>query len=251
MIEKGDHIVLWKENWMKLIKIDSKTKKVSGIGVIDTSKFIGEEWGNEIKLGKSDYRLLKPALKDMPDLFNRKAQVVLPRVASQIVMYCNLSNGKKVIEGGAGSGFLSAILTRAVSPDGEVITYEIRDDFMRTAEKNLESFGLTENWTVKKGDVTKDVQEEDVDAFILDIPEPWKALDMADKALNEGGVFCSYLPSTNQLEKIVVEMRNRGYIDVKSFETLEREMVVKEGAVRPSYDMLGHTGYVTVGIKTP
>lgn len=250
MIKKGDKIILYSENDTKVIHVDGEIKRVSGIGVIDTSRFIDKEYGSRMQLGRKSYFLLYPTLKDMPELYERKAQVILPHIGAQIALHCDISNGDKVVEGGAGSGFLSSVLLRAVEPDGEVITYEIREDFKEVAERNIEKFDLKGNWTAKLGDVTKDVKETEVDAFIIDIPEPWKALKMAEKSLKKGGYFASYVPTTNQLERIVKDMRDNNYIAIKSFETLEREMVVNEGGVRPSYTMLGHTGYVTVGIRT-
>jgi len=42
-------------------------------------------------------------------------------------------------------------------------------------------------------------------------------------------------------------MRETGFSEVFSFETIQREMIVHDGGVRPSFDMLGHTGYLTFG----
>ena len=36
-----------------------------------------------------------------------------------------------------------------------------------------------------------------------------------------------------------------GFIDISTHESLNREIVVRKGAVRPDYSMLGHTGYLT------
>jgi len=53
----------------------------------------------------------------------------------------------------------------------------------------------------------------------------------------------------NQLENAVRKMREVGLAEIVAFETLQREMVVHEGGVRPSFDMLGHTGYLALGRK--
>ncbi|MFP4609052.1 MAG: tRNA (adenine-N1)-methyltransferase, partial [Candidatus Aenigmatarchaeota archaeon] len=228
MIEKGEKIVLWSPDWARVIEVDGETKKISSLGVIDTERFVGKEWGAEIDLGRKRYRLLQPALKDGPRLIDRKAQIVLPRMAAQIVLYCDITSGKRVVEGGAGSGMLSAVLAEMVGSEGELVTYELREDSVKTARSNLERLGVDTNWRIVKGDVTEDVEEKGVDAFVVDIPEPWEALDMADKVLKNGGFFAGYIPSTNQLEKTVKGMRQNGYIDIKSFESLERDMVVGE-----------------------
>lgn len=249
MIEKGDIVELWTEDEKHLCLADGKTKKISTIGIVNTERMIRAEWGEKLDLGKKSYYLLQPSLKDIPDLIDRGAQIILPRIGGLISTYCNLKSGKRVVEGGAGSGALTAVLCQMVQPEGEVITYEMNDCSIRRGRKNLKKLGLDEVSTIKQGDVTESVKEKEVDAFILDIPEPWKAVDIGKKILKNGGFFASYIPSMNQLEKVTSELKDQSYIDVKTFENLERDMVVKEGAVRPSYDMLGHTGYVVIARK--
>lgn len=249
MIEKDNVVVLWNEEDMQLCEVDGQTKKISGIGIVDTERFIDAEWGESVELGRNEYRLLKIALDDIPDLIKRKAQIIQPRIGALIAHHCNISCGDRVIEGGAGSGVLSSVLLNKVGPEGKVYTYELREDFLNVARNNLQSLKMDEAWEGKLGDVTTDVEERKVDAFVIDIPEPWTALDMADKCLKNGGYFAGYMPSTNQLEKTVKEMKNHNYIDIKSFESIEREMKVSGKGVRPSFDLLGHAGYVTVGVK--
>ncbi|MFW6176450.1 MAG: tRNA (adenine-N1)-methyltransferase [Thermoplasmatota archaeon] len=251
MVQTGDIVVLWNENEMQLCKVDGQTKKISGIGIVDTDRFIEAEWGESVELGINEYRLLKPAIDDIPDLIKREAQIVQPRMGALITHHCNICCGDTVVEGGAGSGVLSSVLLDKVGPKGKVFTYELRKDFLKIARSNLIKLDMAESWVGKEGDVTKDVEEKDVDAFIVDIPKPWTALDMADECLKNGGYFAGYMPSTNQLEKTVREMRSHNYIDIKSFESIERKMEVSEKGIRPSFDILGHAGYVAVGIKVP
>ena len=251
MIKKGNIIVLWNEKEMQLCEVDGQTKKISGIGIVDTERFIDVEWGDSVELGRNEYRLLKPSLDDIPDLIKRKAQIIQPRMGALIAHHCNINCGDKVVEGGAGSGVLSSILLNKVGPEGNIYTYEVRDDFLDVARINLHNLKMDSAWEGKLGDVTSDVEEREVDAFVVDIPEPWTALDMADECLKNGSYFAGYMPSTNQLEKTVKEMEKHNYIDIKSFESIEREMEVSDKGVRPSFDLLGHAGYVAVGVKVP
>ncbi|MCU0860941.1 MAG: hypothetical protein MUE65_01315 [Methanomassiliicoccales archaeon] len=39
-------------------------------------------------------------------------------------------------------------------------------------------------------------------------------------------------------------LRARGYLEVDALENVQRRMEVHAGGVRPSYDTLGHTGYL-------
>jgi len=47
----------------------------------------------------------------------------------------------------------------------------------------------------------------------------------------------------------VEAMQKCGFGRTKTFETLQRELVVKDTGTRPSHEMLGHTGYTTVARK--
>ncbi|MBU2564946.1 MAG: methyltransferase domain-containing protein, partial [Candidatus Thermoplasmatota archaeon] len=192
---------------------------------------------------------------------------ILPKDSSLIAFYCDVKNGDVIIEGGVGSGALTIALANLVRPDGKIISYELRKDFADFAKKNIENAGLGEYVEIRIGDVTESIDEKDADAVILDIPNPWDAVSNAYSALKICGHFCSYSPTMNQVERTVKILRFYGktqsvfpeilgkrkafsvikhnFVGIKTFETLQREIVVGERGVRPSFDMLGHTGYVT------
>jgi tRNA (adenine57-N1/adenine58-N1)-methyltransferase len=69
------------------------------------------------------------------------------------------------------------------------------------------------------------------------------------RALRIGGHLCVYVPNANQLDLAMRKMRECRLSETISFETIHRDMVVHEGGVRPSFEMLGHTGYLAFGRK--
>jgi tRNA (adenine57-N1/adenine58-N1)-methyltransferase len=69
-------------------------------------------------------------------------------------------------------------------------------------------------------------------------------------SLRIGGHLGCYIPNANQLERTVLAMRDARLAEVEPFETLHRSMVVHDGGVRPSSEMLGHTGYLVFARKT-
>jgi tRNA (adenine57-N1/adenine58-N1)-methyltransferase len=71
----------------------------------------------------------------------------------------------------------------------------------------------------------------------------------AKNSLKMGGHIACYSPTMNQVEKTVNTMRTHGFIGIKTMETIQRKIAVGEGGVRPSFDALGHTGYVTFARK--
>jgi len=84
---------------------------------------------------------------------------------------------------------------------------------------------------------------------IIDIPNPWDAVNTAYNSLKIGGYLCCYSPLISQVEKTVKEIKKHGFIEIKTFENIQREMIVSDHGTRPSFDMLGHTGYLTFARK--
>jgi tRNA (adenine57-N1/adenine58-N1)-methyltransferase len=179
----------------------------------------------------------------------RKAQIILPKDSGQIGIHCNIKPGSVVVEGGLGSGAFTLFLLTLVGKTGQVISYETRKEFAKVGSDNIKKAGLDINWRLKIQDITKGISEEDIDAVVLDIPEPWKVVNTAYSALLPGGYLASYLPTMNQVEKFVISLNKKPFIEVRSFETIFRDLVIKAGATRPAFDMLGHTGYITVARK--
>jgi tRNA (adenine57-N1/adenine58-N1)-methyltransferase len=192
----------------------------------------------------------RPSLPDFVLKMPRGAQVVYPKDLAAIVMFADVFPGATVLEAGTGSGALAIALTRAVGPEGRVVSYELREDFHQIATTNLESFfGKVPAWLdVRLGDL-RDVATtgERFDRVVLDVPEPWAVLDAALAAMTPGAVLCGYLPTTGQVQSLVLAMEGAGFRRVESFELLLRPWHVTERSVRPDHRMVGHTGFITVG----
>ncbi len=245
-VKENDVIVLIDSNLKKyIVEISGKTDKIKGIGVLDPKTIMGKNYGNKITIGSKEFWLLQPSILDKLHGIKRRAQIILPRDAGQIIINCSIESGHTVIEAGIGSGSLTIALANAVAPNGKVISYDIRDDFIKHATKNIEKMGLQKYVEAKKKDVTKGIDEKDVDVIILDIPNPWEAVKHAWSSLRIGGYFCSYSPLISQVERTVEEIKNHPFIETKTFENIQREMIVSPHGTRPSFKMLGHTGYLT------
>ena len=249
MIKENDTVILMDEKGKKiLLRIEEGMKKIRGLGVFDPGKLKGKKLGEKTRIGNREFIIMKPSVVDKIETIERKAQIILPKDSAMIMLYCDVKNGCRIVEAGVGSGALTIALANFVRPDGKIISYEKRNDFADFAKRNIENAGLGEYVEIKLGDVTESIDEKNADAVILDIPNPWDAVKNAYNALKVCGHFCSYSPTMNQVEKTVKTLKH-DFIEIKTFETLQREIVVGEGGVRPSFDMLGHTGYVTFARK--
>ncbi|MCK5038163.1 MAG: methyltransferase domain-containing protein, partial [Thermoplasmata archaeon] len=153
-------------------------------------------------------------------------------------------SGYDVLEIGGGSGSLTMMMASAVMPDGKITSYEREPRSVKVIRKNLEISGLSPYVELREADA-QDCEDVNLyDVVTTDMPEPWKIMDIIEKALKPGGHYCAYVPSMNQVEATVKCLRQRNFFDVRAQETLLRNIVVGEKGTRPDYQMLGHTGYL-------
>jgi tRNA (adenine57-N1/adenine58-N1)-methyltransferase len=247
-VKKGDIVILIDKDGKKYkAEATDLTMKIKDLGVVDLGKLLKLEYGDRVTLAGTEVVVLKPAVIDHLDTLERKAQIILPKDAAYIILHCDVHSRSVVVEGGSGSGALTVALAHAVAPDGKVISYDIREEHQVVAKRNVASAGLSDLVQFKIGDVAEAIDEADVDAVVLDIPDPWRVVENASRALRLGGHIATYTPTTNQVEQTVNALREAGFREIEAVELILREMIVTEGGVRPSFDMLGHTGYICIG----
>ena len=250
MISEGASVLLVDDAGKKfVIRAARRMIEVGGLGVIDGNALSESSFGDELAIGQRRFVLLRPSVRDLLGIIERKAQIMIPKDSFLVPMYLDISSGSTVVEGGVGSGALTIVLLKAVAPNGKVVSYENRKDHADLARKNVALTELERCWELRLEDVCTAELVKEADAAVIDIPNPWDAIDNIKKILKVGGHLCCYVPNANQLEQLVRSMRDTGFAEVFSFETIQREMIVHNGGVRPSFDMLGHTGYLTFGRK--
>jgi tRNA (adenine57-N1/adenine58-N1)-methyltransferase len=182
----------------------------------------------------------------------RGAQVIYPKDAAQIVMWGDVFPGARVLEAGAGSGALTLSLLRAVGPEGTVTSYEVRDDHLAHAEKNVHRF-LGEhpaNWTLRLGDVVEAPVNEPgttYDRVVLDMAAPWEVLETVRSVLVPGGVLVGYVATTTQLSNLTESLREQGcWTEPQAWESLVRPWHSVGLAVRPEHRMIAHTAFLVI-----
>ncbi|MEO7803650.1 MAG: tRNA (adenine-N1)-methyltransferase [Actinomycetota bacterium] len=198
--------------------------------------------------GSEKVTIFHPTYVDFVLKMPRGAQVVYPKDAAMILIEGDIYPGARVLEAGAGSGALSIALLRAIGPQGELVTYELRDDFARIARANVESMlGKVENFEIRLGDVYQPIGDEVFDRAVLDLPEPWQVIPQLVECLRPGGILTCYLPTILQVHQLTRELvSGNGWTAPRTTETLVRSWHVTERSVRPDHRMVAHTGYLTV-----
>lgn len=220
-------------------------------GQVRHADLIGQQEGALVRsqVGRA-FIVVRPRMADyvlggMP----RRSGIVYPKDAAQIVTWADIGPGMRVLESGVGSGALTLALLRAVGERGEVIGYERRADFIDLAIKNVHTFygGPAGNLLLREQDVYDGIVERDLDRMVLDLPEPWRVLPHVPLAMRHGGWICAYNPSIVQVQQFVEALRVAAhYAQIEVLEVLLRGWHVRDQAVRPEQQMVGHTGFVTV-----
>jgi tRNA (adenine57-N1/adenine58-N1)-methyltransferase len=219
-------------------------------GFVQLDELIGKEYGSKIESNMDvEFVALKPSLHDYVFKSQRRTQITYPKDAALIIMFSGVGPGSLVVESGTGTASLTTSLAFHVRPTGHVFTYEIRKEFIQTAQGNLERAGVQDYVTIKNQDVTKGIEETNLDAVILDLATPWQVVPHAYTALKGSGTLVSFSPTIEQVVKTVEALERQSFVDINTFECLLRAMQIKRGKTRPHTLMTGHTGYITYARK--
>jgi tRNA (adenine57-N1/adenine58-N1)-methyltransferase len=190
---------------------------------------------------------VRPTFAEQVTGRRRQAQPIYPKDLGAILVGADVYPGARVLEAGTGTGALTLAALRAVGPQGQVVSYEAREEFLEAAKRGIvETLGsLPPNLTLKLGDVYAGVEERDVDRVLLDLPEPWQAAPAAKGALRPGGIVFAHCPNVSQVQRFFDRLREvRGFGMLEAFELLQRGWTVRGRSMRPSHRMVAHTGFL-------
>lgn len=248
LIQDGSIVFIFldaKRNWIR--RVVSGESFHSNKGIIEFDDIIGKPFGIKVESHSgTTFQIHRPSQTDIQIAMGRNTQIVYPKDAGTILVEAEIVAGSRVVESGTGSGALTSILSRAVGPSGHVYTYEVRKDMHAGAEKNLKRYGLLENITMHQQDIIDGIQEEDIDAVVLDLATPWELVDEAHRVLKPSHYIASYSPTIEQVMKTCAALGRDGkWGMIKTLEVLQREIMVRENKTRPTTWMVAHTGYMT------
>ena len=193
-------------------------------------------------IGK-EFFIFPAGFSDRFKKLKRGAQIITLKDAGVIIAETGINKESKVLDAGGGSGGIACVLGNITK---QVITYEIRKEFVKIIKENIKNLDL-KNVKVKNKDITKGISERNIDLIVLDLLNPEKVVGYAAKALKSGGFLVVYLPSITQIVSFVKTIRkNENFVLIKVIETIQREWKIEDKIARPEFRMLGHTGFLTV-----
>ncbi len=197
------------------------------------------------KTGK-EYQIIESQYIDEYKRLRKLPQTIPLKDLGFIAAEVGLDKNSVVVDAGLGSGASAIYFANQCK---KLTSYEIRDDHIKVAKENIHKIGV-KNITVKKKDITKGIDEKNVDLVMLDLPEPWEVIEHAAKSLRVGGFLVNYSPSIIQTSDFVkVLAKENKFLCLKTVEILERKWEVDGRKVRPKSIEVGHSGFITFARK--
>ena len=245
-------LLLDRKNRRYLVTLDDAQTFHSHLGQLRHAQLIDGKVGGWYRTDRGHtFLAVRPTLGDFVLEMPRGPQIIYPKDLGNIITLADIFPGATVVEGGLGSGSLTAALLRAVGASGQVVTYEINESTVANARSNINKVVPdTSNLTISIGDVYQGIKERGVDRVVLDVPEPWQAVPAAGDALVMGGIFLSFLPTVLQVHQLVEQLRGDGRFQlIETVETLLRPWHVTERSVRPAHRMVAHSGFLTTAVR--
>lgn len=195
-----------------------------------------------------EFKVIKPNVNDFIDLMDPRCAILYQKDIATVLAHTGLGSGDRVLDAGTGAAAAALNFGNIVGDKGHVTSYEIRDDFVEVAKKNVHNFGLN-NIEIKNKDIKEGIDEEELDLIFLDLPKPYEILEEVYKSLKLGGWVSIYAPYIQQAEISYNVCKKLGFSNLDIVENLERGIEVRPQGVRAKTRMLGHTGYLVFARK--
>ena len=225
-------------------------------GWINHDEIVGKSEGSILETNSGlQFQAFRPLLLDYTLSMPRGATIIYPKDAMSIIGLADIRAGQKVLEAGAGSGAMSLWILRAISESGQLDSFEIRAEFAQIAAETVKNYDLSDrknglvrkNWNLQIADIKSQRFNNQYDRAILDMLDPWDAIESVSSALKPGGVLAIYVATTTQLQKIVTALKDsNGFAEPETIELIVRNWHHEGLAVRPVHRMIGHTGFITI-----
>lgn len=232
--------------------IDLSAPKLIGLpsGHIHTDELKEIPPGGSFEVKGKRYYILSCDMHDfILDGLKRNTQIVYPKDAGYILMKMDIAPGKRIGEAGTGSGALAAVFSRAIGAEGRLYTYEHDIGLVNHAIQSLKIGEGCTNIVLHHQALEEGVIERDLDAFFLDVREPWKALKTVYESLKPSGHLGVLVPTTNQISRMLQALNLYDIMVTEVTEIFLRSYKHVPGRLRPLDRMVAHTGYLVFARK--
>ncbi len=233
------------------ILIDKKGRKFFYVGKDVHTKFgfIRADDINKSKDGAvvesnrgEKFYVISPSFSDLYRKIKRLPQIIHIKELGMIAAETGVDKDSVVLDSGTGSGAAALFFGNLCK---KVYSYDIDAENLKYAKENAEFLDIN-NINFKNKDIYDGIDENDIDLIIFDLPEPWRAIDHAAKALKIGGYLVNYALQVPQMQEFVNSLlKSESFIILKNIELIERDWKVEGQIARPTSESVGHTGFLT------
>lgn len=245
----GDLVqLLGKRHKSQFITLKSGAVFETHRGVLKHDDIIGKPWGSRLSSHTgSPFFLMRPGLADIITEIKRNTQIIYPKDIGYAAVVMGIGPGVHVLEAGTGSGALTTAFAFLVGDTGRVTSYEQREQMQNLARNNLTRVGLLDRVDLKLGDAADGFSEREVDAIFYDLPNPYDYIPQAKASLKLGGFLGMIIPTTNQVNRVLPELKVNNFSFVEVCELMLRFYKPDWERLRPTDRMVAHTGYLVFG----
>lgn len=229
---------------------DNESRKIELNGrIIDTSPSFVLEPGDIIKVKGEELVVTPFSTVRIGEIVKRKTQIIQPWDAAYSIKVLSLKPGMMVLESGGGSGAMSSHILEAIGDSGSLVTVEENSSNCDSLLSLRSFLQMEKNWEIVNSRIEDFRSGDKFDSAMLDLPEPWQAVESMKKILKPGAIVCTYLPTFNQVERAHNAFLKSGFYVLECSEILRRRILVREGATRPDNDIIGHTAFLSFFVK--
>ncbi len=230
---------------MKEYFVKQEGEMHTDLGIIRLDELRSKNFGDKISshLG-AEFVIQKPRAPDFFIHAKRSGAPMMPKDIGVIISNTGLCSSDNVLDAGTGSGILAIYLGEIAK---KVVTYEVREEFMEIARNNIALTGIS-NIECRHGDIVEEIRKSDekFDVITLDTIAAARVIPFVPDVIFPGGFLVTYSPFFEQAKEIREAIGNTNYIEVRTIETIEREISFTDRGTRPATARVGHTGYITI-----
>ncbi|DBA83487.1 TPA: hypothetical protein ACH3X2_006417 [Trebouxia sp. C0005] len=236
-IKAGDLVIVYERfDSMKHVYVNPGESYGNRYGNFKLKDWVGKPFGSRVESsgrGQTGWvYLLAPTPELWTTVLRHRTQILYVADISLICTFLELKPGCIVLESGTGSSSLTHSLARAIAPTGHVHTFEFHLPRAQAAEKEFKEHGMGDIITVKQRNIEELGFPEELhgraDGLFLDLPGPWHAVASAAQCLRPDGVFCSFSPCIEQVQRTCAALEEQGFFAVRSMECLLRHYEVRQ-----------------------
>ncbi|MHA2620193.1 MAG: tRNA (adenine-N1)-methyltransferase [bacterium JZ-2024 1] len=244
-VQEGDWVtLLTSDDHRYVVRAERNGVFQCHLGKLPMSEIVGEAYGKRVRF----VWLLRPS----PDEWIRKCvkratQIMYPKDSGYLGLKLGIFVARRVLEVGTGSGALAATLAMMMNaPGARLVSYDVREDFLELARKNLSRLGLSERVELRMAPLTGTAE---YDAAVVDVRDPTAVLSQVWQALRGGAPVGILVPTVNQVVSTLSGLGSSGFADTEAVEILLRHYKTVPERVRPEDRMTAHTGYLIFARK--